>query len=444
MPDPELYGEQTRRAVANFPVSGQPLDPRVIHALAQVKIACARTNASLGVIDGETAAAIEDAARSIIAGDHDDQFPVDTYQTGSGTSSNMNVNEVIAALASSALGRAVHPNDAVNASQSSNDAFPSAVHTATAVVVERTLIPALAHLASVLQARAEAFGSTVKPGRTHLMDAVPVTLGQELGGYAQQVRNGAERVARALPSVLEIPLGGTAVGTGLNAPTGFREQAVAELADLTGLALVPARDGFEAQSARDGLVELSGALRVVAVSLTKVCNDLRWMASGPRTGLAEIRLPELQAGSSIMPGKVNPVIPEAVLQVCSRVIGNDATIAWSGASGSFELNVQMPVMADALLESCTLLANTSTLLADRCVAGLTADDARMRDLAERSPAIVTALNAVIGYEAGKAVVDRAQQDGVDVIDALRAMVATGELPPVLDALDLERLARPHD
>jgi fumarate hydratase class II len=258
------------------------------------------------------------------------------------------------------------------------------------------------------------------------------------------MRNGADRMARALPSVLEIPLGGTAVGTGLNAPTGFRERAVAELRELTSLALTPARNGLEAQSARDGLVELSGAVKVVAVSLTKICNDLRWMSSGPRTGLAEIVLPELQAGSSIMPGKVNPVIPEAVLQVCSRVIGNDATIAWAGASGSFELNVQMPVMADALLESCTLLANASMALADRCVAGLVADDARMRDLAQRSPAIVTALNAVIGYEAGKAVVQRARQDGVDVIDALTAMVASGDLPPVLDDLDLEGLARPHE
>jgi fumarate hydratase class II len=444
MSDHMLYGEQTRKALANFPISGRPLDVRVIYALAWVKVASARTNASMGVLDADVAVAIETAAREVAEGRHDDQFGIDTFQTGSGTSSNMNVNEVIASLAATALGNEVHPNDDVNASQSSNDVFPTAVHVATARTVMADVLPALHHLADTLDQHAEPYHSAVKPGRTHLMDAVPVTLGQELAGYAMQVRKGAQRVERCLESVCEVPLGGTAVGTGLNTPAGYRDRVVAELASLTALPLSPAADGLEAQSARDGLVELSGALRGVAVSLTKICNDLRWMASGPRTGLAEITLPALQAGSSIMPGKVNPVIPEATLQVCSRVIGNDATIAWAGASGSFELNVQMPVMADAILESSTLLANASRLLADRCIAGITANDERMRELAQRSPAIVTALNAAIGYEAGKEVVARAAHEGIDVIDALRSMTAAGELPvEALDALDLTKLARPH-
>ncbi|MGH8892688.1 MAG: class II fumarate hydratase, partial [Actinomycetes bacterium] len=355
---------QTQRAVENFPISGATLERSHIEALARIKAAAATVNASMGVLDQDVADAIVSAADEVARGDWDAHFPIDVFQTGSGTSSNMNANEVIATLATERLGRDVHPNDAVNASQSSNDVFPSSIHIAATSAVVHDLDPALRHLESALSRKAEEFATVVKSGRTHLMDATPVTLGQEFGGYAAQVRLGAERLDATLPRVAELPLGGTAVGTGINTPPGFPAQVIAEVARATGLPLTEARDHFEAQGARDGLVELSGQLRTIAVSLTKVSNDIRWMGSGPRTGLAEIMLPDLQPGSSIMPGKVNPVIPEAVCMVCAQVIGNDAAIAFGGAAGSFELNVMLPMLARNVLESIRLLANVSRLLAD--------------------------------------------------------------------------------
>jgi fumarate hydratase class II len=398
VPAAALWGAQTQRAVENFPVSGIRMDPAVIHALAMIKIAAAGVNAARGVVPPDVAEAIMAAAEEVVAGRHDDQFPVDVFQTGSGTSTNMNVNEVVAALAARRLGRPVHPNDHVNASQSSNDTVPTAVHVAAARAVADDVVPALEHLAAALEDQAARTADVVKAGRTHLMDATPVTLGQEFGGYAAQLRRGVERLQAALPRVAEVPLGGTAVGTGINTPPGFAAEVIAQLAARTGLPIREARDHFEAHGARDALVELSGALRVVAVSLTKICNDLRWMASGPNAGLAEIHLPDLQPGSSIMPGKVNPVICEAVLQVCAQVVGHDATIAWAGASGNFELNVMVPVISRALLEEARLLAGGARLLADRTVAGLEPDRARALALAESSPSIVTPLARVIGYE----------------------------------------------
>ncbi len=375
------------------------------------------------------AGAIEAAAQEVARGEHLDQFPVDVFQTGSGTSSNMNANEVMARLAGRRLGRDVHPNDEVNASQSSNDTFPTAVHLAAAQEVVGTLLPALRHLAETLEAKAVQTADLVKAGRTHLMDATPVTLGQELGGYASQVRRGTERLEAVLPRLAEVPLGGTAVGTGINTPDGFAARVVELLAERTGLPVTEARDHFEAQGARDSLVEASGALRTVAVSLTKICNDLRWMGSGPTAGLAEVRLPDLQPGSSIMPGKVNPVVPEAVLQVCSQVVGNDAAVAWAGASGAFELNVQVPVMARNLLESVSLLANASRLLADRCVNGLEPDAERMRRYAGSSPSVVTPLNRLIGYEAAAKIAKHAVAEGVTVREATIALghVERGDL-----------------
>jgi fumarate hydratase class II len=356
----------------------------------------------------------------------------------------MNVNEVVAALASRASGIAIHPNDHVNASQSSNDVFPTAVHLAVSRALDAELRPTLEGLAHAFEQKAEEHRDTVKAGRTHLMDAVPVTFGQELAGYAAQIRRGIERIESVQPRLREVPLGGTAVGTGLNAPAGYRAAAVAELAAISGVALTPARDAFEAQSVRDALVETSGALRTLAVSLTKICNDLRWMGSGPATGLAEIALPELQAGSSIMPGKVNPVVPEAVLQVCARVIGHDATVAWAGASGSFELTVATPVMADALLDSITLLSRASDVLNRSCVAGLTADPERMRSFAEASPALATALNGSLGYERGTALVKQATAEGISVASLVRRLVAEGALPAsALVALDPLPLAHPE-
>ncbi|TDB88556.1 class II fumarate hydratase [Actinomadura sp. KC216] len=398
VPAAAKWRAQTQRAVENFPISGRTLEPSHIAALGQIKAAAATVNAELGVLDEDLARAIAAAAREVADGRWDDQFPIDVFQTGSGTSSNMNANEVVASLAEERLGRPVHPNDHVNASQSSNDVFPSSIHIAATGAVVNDLIPALRHLEAALARKADEFRTVVKSGRTHLMDATPVTLGQEFGGYAAQVRHGVERLEAVLPRLAELPLGGTAVGTGINTPDGFGGRVIAEIARATGLPLTEARDHFEAQGARDGLVEASGALRTVAVSLTKIVNDLRWMGSGPRAGLAEIRLPDLQPGSSIMPGKVNPVIPEAVAQVAAQVIGNDAAVAFGGASGSFELNVMLPMLARNVLESITLLANASRLLADRCVDGIEADEDRMREYAESSPSIVTPLNRYIGYE----------------------------------------------
>ncbi len=399
VPKDALYSAQTQRAVENFPISGRGLEPAQIVALAQIKRAAALVNAELGILDAAIAKAIIGAAESIIAGNHHDQFPVDTYQTGSGTSSNMNMNEVLATLASTASGLDIHPNDHVNASQSSNDVFPTSVHVAVTEALVNTLVPSLTHLATALEAKAKLWITTVKAGRTHLMDATPVTLGQEFAGYARQIRLGIERVQAVLPRVAEVPLGGTATGTGINTPVGFSPKVIAELAKATSLPITEALDHFEAQGARDGLAEASGALRILAVSLTKICNDIRWMGSGPNAGLAELHIPDLQPGSSIMPGKVNPVVPEAVLMVCARVIGNDQTVAWAGASGNFELNVAIPVMGTSVLESIRLLANSMRVLTDKTIEGLTANEERALALAESSPAIVTPLNRVIGYEA---------------------------------------------
>ncbi|MDX6199410.1 MAG: fumarate hydratase, class [Actinomycetota bacterium] len=398
VPADAKWRAQTQRAVENFPISGQRIERAHIQALARIKAAAAKVNASLGVLPEDMSKAIVAAAEEVAAGQWDDHFPIDVFQTGSGTSSNMNANEVIATLATEKLGSAVHPNDHVNASQSSNDVFPSSIHVAATSAVVNDLIPALEHLEGSLSRKATEFAAVVKSGRTHLMDATPVTLGQEFGGYAAQVRYGVERLRSSLPRLAELPLGGTAVGTGINTPPGFSAAVIAEVASATGLPLTEARDHFEAQGARDGLVEASGQLRTIAVSLYKVSNDLRWMGSGPRAGLGEIALPDLQPGSSIMPGKVNPVIPEALCMVCAQVIGNDAAIAFGGAAGNFELNVMLPMLARNLLESIRLLANISRLLADRVVDGIVADEERCRELAESSPSIVTPLNKYIGYE----------------------------------------------
>src|SRR6476620_8350912 len=363
-----------------------------------MKAAAAVVNARLDILDADVAEAIRAAAAEVADGRHDDHFPIDVFQTGSGTSTNMNVNEVVARLAHLSSGLAVHPNDHVNAGQSSNDTFPPAIRVAAAVAVARELVPALTHLAESLGRKEAEFASVVKAGRTHLMDAVPVTLGQEFSGYRRQVELGIARVQAAAEGVAELPLGGTAAGTGLNAAPGFAAAVIERLAAQTGVPLREAENHFEAQSTQDAVVALSGAVKVVAVSLTKICNDLRWMGSGPRAGLGEIHLPDLQPGSSIMPGKVNPVVPEAVLQVCAQVVGNDTAVAWGGAAGTFELNVMVPVIARNLLESLRLLTSATQLLADRCVAGITADTEHALALAESSPAIATALNAFLGYE----------------------------------------------
>ncbi|PJJ62219.1 class II fumarate hydratase [Compostimonas suwonensis] len=446
VPKDALYGAQTQRAVENFPISGSVLESAQIAALARIKKSAALANARLGVLDDDVAAAIAQAADEVITGALDSEFPIDVYQTGSGTSSNMNMNEVLATLASRSLGRPVHPNDHVNASQSSNDVFPTSVHIAVTSALIDNLIPSLDHLAVALEAKAELWAGAVKAGRTHLMDATPVTLGQEFGGYAAQVRYGIERVRSTINRVAEVPLGGTAVGTGINTPAGFPQLVIELLTLETELPITEARDHFEAQGARDALVEASGALRVLAVSLTKISNDLRWMGSGPNTGLGELHIPDLQPGSSIMPGKVNPVIPEAVLQVASRVIGNDATIAWSGASGSFELNVAIPVMGTALLESIRLLSQASRVLADKTIDGLEANLERARALAESSPSIVTPLNRVIGYEAAAKVAKHAVSRSITIREAVidLGFVERGEVSlELLDsALDVLSMTRP--
>ena len=442
VPQDALWRAQTQRAVENFPISGTPLEPELVKAMARVKSAAATANEQLEVLTSPQAQAIRDAAASIVAGEHLGEFPIDVFQTGSGTSSNMNMNEVLASLAHGA-GTELHPNDQVNASQSSNDTFPSSIHVAAAVATTGDLIPALDGLAGSLEAKSTEFAGLVKSGRTHLMDATPVTLGQEFGGYAAVVRMGAERLQATLPRVLELPLGGTAVGTGINTPDGFAERAIAALADDTGLAFTEARNHFEAQGGRDALVELSGQLRTIAVGFTKICNDLRWMGSGPTAGLGEINLPDLQPGSSIMPGKVNPVLPEATLMVCAQVIGNDVAVTTAGASGVFELNVMMPVIARNVLESIRLLANVSRVLAERCVDGITANVETMRGYAESSPSIVTPLNAFIGYEEASKVAKRALKEGRTIRETVLTMgyVERGDLTEEqLDAaLDLRRM-----
>jgi fumarate hydratase class II len=437
---------QTQRAVENFPISGIRLERSLLEALARIKGATASVKRELEMIAPDLAEAIEGAAADVARGDHDAEFPIDVFQTGSGTSSNMNMNEVLATLAAERLGRPVHPNDDVNHPMSSNDMFPAAIHIAATDGVVRDLVPALDHLAAALERKAEEFADAVKSGRTHLMDATPVTLGQEFGGYAAQVRMGIERLEASLPRVAELPLGGTAVGTGINSPPGFGGRVIARIAADTGLPLTEARDHFEAQGARDGLVELSGQLRTIAVGLTKIANDLRWMGSGPRAGLGEINLPDLQPGSSIMPGKVNPVIPEATLMVCAQVVGNDAAVAWGGAAGNFELNVMLPVIGRNVLESIRLLSNVTRLLADRCVDGITANLDRLREYAESSPSIVTPLNRYLGYEEAASIAKQslAERKTIRQVVLERGHVDAGRLTEgqLDEALDVMRMTRP--
>jgi fumarate hydratase class II len=437
---------QTQRAVENFPVSGQTVEPALFQALTSIKRAAAQTNAELGVIAKETAEAIIAAADEVVNGDWNAEFPIDVFQTGSGTSTNMNTNEVLATLATERLGSPVHPNDHVNASQSSNDTFPSAIHVAAAQLITSELLPAIDHLSASLGRKATEFADVVKSGRTHLMDATPVTLGQEFGGYAAAVAYGRERLEAALPRVCELPLGGTAVGTGINTPPGFAAQVIARLSADLGIAFTEARNHFEAQASRDGLVECSGMLRTYALSLYKIANDLRWASSGPRAGLAEIHLPDLQPGSSIMPGKVNPVIPEAVCQVVAQVVGNDAAVAFGGSAGNFELNVMLPVIGRNLLESIRILANISRLLADRCVDGITADRERCRRYAESSASIVTPLNRYIGYEeaAKVAKLSLAEEKTIRQVVIERGHVANGTLSEAQldEALDVLAMTKP--
>jgi fumarate hydratase class II len=433
----ELWGEETRKAVENFPVSGEPIPPAVARWLGRIKAAAARVNAELGLLDAGKAERIAAAADRVARGELDDQFPIDVFQTGSGTSSNMNANEVIATVA----GEDVHPNDDVNMGQSSNDVFPSAVHLAALGEIVDDLLPALSQLAESLEAKAREFDDVVKSGRTHWMDAVPVTLGQEFGGYAAQVREGRARVEAALPRLGKIPLGGTAVGTGLNTHPEFAARVRALLAGESGLAIHPPADPFESQAARDGLVEASGALKTVAVSLTKIANDLRFMGSGPRAGLAEIFLPELQKGSSIMPGKVNPVIPEVVTQVAAQVVGNDAAIAIGGMQGHFELNVFIPLMARNLLDSIELLSSASRLLAEKCVDGIEANREQCERYAELTLSAATALNPFVGYDKAAEIVKEAASSGRSLREVAREH---GVPEDVLDrALDYRAMARPQ-
>jgi fumarate hydratase class II len=433
----ELWGEETRKAMANFTVSGEPVPAPVARWLGRIKGAAARVNAELGLLDPDKAERIAAAADRVASGELDDQFPLDVFQTGSGTSSNMNANEVIATLA----GEDVHPNDDVNMGQSSNDVFPSAVHLAALEQLTHDLIPALERLANSLGLKSQEFDDIVKSGRTHLMDAVPITLGQEFSGYATQVRQGADRVRDTLERVGQIPLGGTAVGTGLNTHPEFAERVRARLSEETGLRISPPANPFEAQAARDALVEASGALKTVAVSLTKIANDLRWLASGPRAGLSEITLPELQKGSSIMPGKVNPVIPEVVTQVAAQVIGNDQAITVGGMQGHFELNVFVPLMARNLHDSIRLLAEASRLFADKCVDGIEANRANAERYAELTLSAATALNPYIGYDKATEIVKEAARTGRPLREVAREAGVDEE---TLDkALDYRAMAKPH-
>ncbi|OZM83814.1 class II fumarate hydratase [Pseudonocardia sp. MH-G8] len=449
VPVDALWRAQTQRAVENFPISGRGLERAQIRALGLVKGAAARVNKQIGVLPAELADAIAAAADEVAAGLHDGHFPVDVFQTGSGTSSNMNANEVIASIAARA-GVEVHPNDHVNASQSSNDVFPTTIHVAATEALAGDVVDALEHLAAALRRRAQDWAEVVKAGRTHLMDAVPITLGQEAGGWATQMEYGAERIRGALPRLAQLPIGGTAVGTGLNAPDGFASGVVEELRRSTGLALLTeAEDHIEAQGARDGLVEASGALRTVAVSLFKVANDIRWLGSGPRTGLAELRLPDLQPGSSIMPGKVNPVICEATMMVATQVIGNDATVGFAGSQGNLELNVMMPVMARNLLESARLLAAAARVLADKVVDGIEADVERARELAESSPSIVTPLNRYLGYEEAASIAKQSLKERRTIREVVleRGHVDAGkltleQLDAALDVLAMARGSKP--
>jgi len=434
----QLWGGETMKAVENFPVSGQPIPAPVVHWLGRIKAAAARVNAELGLLDPDIAERIGAAGDAIAKGEYDDQFPVDVFQTGSGTSSNMNANEVMANLA----GDDAHPNDHVNMGQSSNDVFPSAVHLAALEQVSHDLLPAMDELASALERKSEEFADVVKAGRTHLMDAVPVTLGQEFGGYAAQIRLGTDRLRGTLPRVGQIPLGGTATGTGLNTHSEFAQRVRTKLTEATDLEISEPADPFEAQGNRDALVELSGMLKVVAVSLNKIANDLALMGSGPRAGLAEIKLPALQKGSSIMPGKVNPVIPEVTIQVADQVVGNDAAITMAGSQGQFELNVRVPLIARNLLDSIKLLAAASRLLDKKCVKGIEADEEVTSRHAEATLATATALNPHIGYDRGAEIVKEAHESGRPIREVAREM---GVDEKILDeALDHRKMARPHD
>ncbi|GGS13803.1 class II fumarate hydratase [Actinokineospora fastidiosa] len=445
VPADALWRAQTQRAVDNFPISGRGLERAQIRALGLLKAAAARVNARLGVLPDDLAGAIAAAADAVAAGEHDAHFPIDVFQTGSGTSSNMNANEVIATLATRALGRDVHPNDHVNASQSSNDTFPTTLRVAAVDAVVTDLLPALDQLALAIETRAQEWADVVKSGRTHLMDAVPVTLGQEAGAWATQVRAASTRLTTTLPRVGELPIGGTAVGSGLNAPPGFGAAVAAELAAVTRLPLTEAPDHFEAQASQDSVVELSGQLRAAAVALYKIANDLRWLGSGPRAGLAELALPDLQPGSSIMPGKVNPVIPEATMMVVAQVIGNDAAVAFAGTQGNFQLNVMLPVIARNVLESTRLLAAVSRLLATKVIVGVTADVDRMREYAESSPSIVTPLNRYLGYEEAAAIAKQAlaERRTIREVVVARGHLASGALSEsqLDEALDVLRMAR---
>jgi fumarate hydratase class II len=426
VPAAALWGAQTQRAVENFPISGLRLPRMFVRALGLIKAAAAETNAELGLLRPRVAQAIAAAAREVAEGMHDAQFPVDVFQTGSGTSTNMNANEVIAHLASRRVRSTVHPNDHVNLGQSSNDTIPTAIHVAASLALHEQLLPALAHLARTVERKARRLRTLTKTGRTHLMDAMPLRFDQELGGWAQQIRHGIDRIEACAPRIQALAQGGTAVGTGVNAHPRFAGIFARRLARITGIAFRPSENFFESLSSQDAAVELSGALKTVAVSLMKIANDLRWMNSGPLAGLGEIALPALQPGSSIMPGKVNPVIPEAVCMVGAQVIGNDATITVAGQSGNFQLNVMLPVIAYNLLQSIELLANSSRLLADRAIAGFTVDQDRLRAALDRNPILVTALNSVIGYEKGAAIAKRAYREGRPILDVAREETGMGE------------------
>ncbi|MBB5870712.1 fumarate hydratase class II [Allocatelliglobosispora scoriae] len=445
VPATALWAAQTQRAVENFPISGTTLPPDLIHALGAIKAAAAIVNGPLGVLPQDLAGAIAACADEVADGLHDDQFPIDVFQTGSGTSSNMNANEVIARLATDLLGRPVHPNDHVNAAQSSNDVFPTAIHLAAVTAITRDLLPALRHLSSALRAKSQEWSAVVKSGRTHLMDATPVTLGQEFGGYAHQLTRAAERIESSLSRLGELPLGGTAVGTGINTAPGFAAGVISLLRERTGLPLTEAADHFAAQGSADALVEASAMVRTAAVGLYKIANDIRWMGSGPRAGLRELSIPDLQPGSSIMPGKVNPVICEAARQVCAQVIGNDAAVAFAGSQGDFELIVMLPVIGRNLLESIRLLANVSRLFADRCVAGLVANEEVCLAYAEGSPSIVTPLNRHLGYEEAASIAKQALKEGRTIREVV---IERGHVPAKLTeealdtALDVLAMTRP--
>ncbi|HET9140240.1 class II fumarate hydratase [Actinophytocola sp.] len=444
VPVEALWRAQTQRAVQNFPISGRGLERSQIRALGLLKAAAARVNGRLGVLEPDLVEAIAGAAEEVAEGRHDAHFPIDVFQTGSGTSSNMNANEVIATLASRALGRDVHPNDHVNASQSSNDTFPTTIRIAAIEALVSDVLPALEHLADILEKRSADWAELVKSGRTHLMDAVPITLGQEAQAWATQVRYGVDRLTGCLPRLGELAIGGTAVGSGLNAPDGFGAAVADELAARTDLPLTEARDHFEAQATQDGVVEASGQLRTVAVSLFKIANDLRWLGSGPRTGLSELALPDLQPGSSIMPGKVNPVIAEATMMVVAQVIGNDAAVAFAGTQGNFQLNVMLPVIARNILESARLLAAAATLLADKVIAGATPDPDRLREYAESSPSIVTPLNRYLGYEEAASIAKQSLRDRKTIREIVlqRGHVDAGKLTlaQLDEALDVLTMA----